>query len=118
MNTTSFAIASAALLGCLQAVPVAAQGVPAFDLSAKAPGLYVQVLDGMIQVTNPSGAQNFAGGQFGYTSGARQPPTVLPTNPGIQFTPPSSFINGAGTSTPGSGTSASSKSNTVDCIVQ
>jgi hypothetical protein len=56
-----------------------------------APGLYVQVLDGVISLTNQGGSQNFSAGQFGYTPNFNQPPVVLPANPGIQFTPPPSF---------------------------
>ena len=78
------------------------------------PGLYVQVLDGMINVSNSGGSQNFTAGQFGFTPGFQQPPVILPTNPGMQFTPPPSF-----TSTTGSaGGSSGSKPGDVDCIVR
>jgi len=78
------------------------------------PGLYVQVLDGVINLTNGGGTQNFSAGQFGFTPGFQQPPVILPSNPGLQFTPPPSF------SAPTSGTSgsSSSKSAAVDCIVR
>jgi len=56
-----------------------------------APGLYVQVLDGVISLSNKGGSQNFSAGQFGYTPNFNQPPVVLPANPGIQFTPPPAF---------------------------
>jgi hypothetical protein len=56
-----------------------------------APGLYVQVLDGVINLSNKGGSQNFSAGQFGFTPNFNQPPVVLPSNPGIQFTPPPSF---------------------------
>ncbi|MFA9217341.1 MAG: FecR domain-containing protein [Sphingomonadaceae bacterium] len=79
------------------------------------PGLYVQVIDGLINVSNRGGTQNFAAGQFGFTPTPLQPPVVVPKNPGLQFTPPPAFsapppVAGAG--------SASSKSNTVDCEVR
>jgi len=45
------------------------------------PGLYVQVLDGMITMTNAGGAQNFTAGQFGYTPSLRQPPIIEPKSP-------------------------------------
>lgn len=77
------------------------------------PGLYVQVLDGLINVTNGGGTQNFTAGQFGFTPGFKQPPIVLPTNPGLTFTPPPSF-----TSTSSAGTNGSSKPGDVDCIVR
>jgi len=77
-----------------------------------APGLYVQVLDGMINLSNPSGTTNFAAGQFGYTASLQQPPVIVPANPGMQFTPPPAF------SAPSSGGSAANKSGTVDCMVR
>ena len=77
------------------------------------PGLYVQVLDGLINVTNPAGLQSFSAGQFGYTSSFQQPPVVLPRNPGMQFTPPPVFNSSTGPSTP-----AAVKSSSVDCEVR
>jgi len=79
---------------------------------SKPPGLYVQVLDGVIHVTNPAGTQNFSTGQFGFTASFKQPPVVVPTNPGIQFTPPPVFSS-ASTSTP-----TGVKSTVVNCIVR
>lgn len=115
MNTTTpFVIAGAALLGCLYTLPATAQGVS--PPSANPPGLYVQVLDGMITVSNPSGVMNVGAGQFGLTSNVNRPPVLVPANPGIPFTPPVSFTYVAGTSPPGTG--AGSKSNNVDCEVR
>jgi hypothetical protein len=79
------------------------------------PGLYVQVLDGMINLSNRGGSQNFAAGQFGYTASLVQPPVVLPQNPGIRFTPPPAFSASSETQT-GSGQPA--KSDAVDCEVR
>ncbi len=78
------------------------------------PGLYVQVIDGLISVTNRGGAQNFSAGQFGYTPTLMQPPVVVPKNPGLQFMPPPAFNS----SSPIAGTSTPPKSNTVDCEVR
>lgn len=79
------------------------------------PGLYVQVLDGLIHVTNPAGAQNFSAGQFGFTPNFRQPPVPLPVNPGIPFMPPPVFSS----SSPGPSSAAGgSKPATVDCVVR
>ena len=77
------------------------------------PGLYVQVLDGMINVSNGGGTQNFAAGQFGYTPSFTQPPVILPSNPGLQFTPPPSF-----SSTTGQSNTSGGKPGDVDCIVR
>lgn len=78
------------------------------------PGLYVQVIDGLINVTNRGGAQNFSAGQFGFTPTLMQPPVVIPKNPGLQFMPPPAFNS----SFPMAGASTPSKSNTVDCEVR
>jgi hypothetical protein len=82
--------------------------------AGRAPGLYVQVLDGLIHVTNPSGSSNFSAGQFGYVRTSMQPPVIVPKNPGIQFTPPPAFNQSTG---PGTSTGPA-KSNTVDCEVR
>jgi hypothetical protein len=93
----------------------ASNPLPPAGGGTRAPGLYVQVLDGMIHLSNGGGAQNFSAGQFGYTPNFRQPPVVLPSNPGIQFTPPPAFSS----SSPGSvGNNAGGKSATVDCEVR
>lgn len=78
-----------------------------------APGLYVQVLDGMIHLSNGGGSANFTAGQFGYTPGFQQPPVILPSNPGMQFTPPPTFSNPVA-----SVSSTASKSAAVDCVVR
>lgn len=79
-----------------------------------APGLYVQVMDGAIHLTNGGGTQNFTAGQFGFTPGFTQPPVILPTNPGMQFTPPPSFSSTTG---PQGGTNGGKPGN-VDCQVR
>jgi hypothetical protein len=78
------------------------------------PGLYVQVIDGLINVTNRGGTQNFAAGQFGFTPTPTQVPVIVPRNPGIQFTLPPAFS----AAPPVSGTSSAPKSNAVDCEVR
>jgi len=78
------------------------------------PGLYVQVIDGLINVTNKGGTQNFAAGQFGFTPTPIQAPVVVPKNPGLQFTVPQAFS----APPPVSGTSSAPKSNSVDCEVR
>ena len=78
-----------------------------------APGLYVQVIDGLIQLGNRGGVQQFAAGQFGFTGSVVKPPVIIPNNPGIQFNPPPAF------SPAPSGTSPSvSKPTSVDCEVR
>lgn len=92
-----------------------AQFVPVQVPGGLAPGLHVQVIDGLIHVSNTGGTQNFAAGQFGFTPSLTQPPVIVPNNPGIQFTPPPAFGSASG---PVSSTSASVKSSNVDCEVR
>ncbi len=90
-------------------------GAPAPPTSGGlAPGLYVQVIDGAISLSNKGGSTNFAAGQFGYTASIQQPPVVVPKNPGIQFTPPPVFNQSTGPSA----SQSPSKSNVVDCEVR
>jgi hypothetical protein len=103
------AIIQPLMLAQIAPMPRATPGSPAL-----APGLYVQVIDGAISVSNRGGVQNFAAGQFGFVASPMQPPIVLPRNPGLQFTPPPAF----GVSAPPPGSVSSSKSNAVDCIVR
>ena len=91
-----------------------AQNTVAPNAAGLNPGLYVQVLDGAINLTNGGGTQNFTAGQFGYTPGFQQPPVILPANPGMQFTPPPSFSSTTGAA---GGTSAA-KPGDVDCQVR
>jgi|GEM_PF-188566 len=79
-----------------------------------APGLYVQVLDGAIVLQNKGGTANFSAGQFGYTANVTKPPVIVPSNPGLRFTPPPAFS----TSPNAAASSASSKNSTVDCEVR
>ena len=75
------------------------------------PGLHVQVIDGLINVSNKGGSQNFAAGQFGFTPNFNQPPVIVPANPGLQFTPPPSFNSAVQGNTLG-------KSGSADCEVR
>jgi hypothetical protein len=59
-------------------------------------GLHVDVSDGMIILQNQGGSQNFSAGQFGYVPNANVPPVVVPPTPGVQFTPPQSFLAPSG----------------------
>ncbi|BAU27987.1 hypothetical protein DFP93_10162 [Aneurinibacillus soli] len=68
------------------------------------PEPYVQVIDGQIKINNPGGSNNFSAGQFGYTPNIKQPPVIIPNNPGLQFTPPPKLVPSATpSSTPSQG---------------
>ena len=95
--------------------PAWAQGpAPLASSGGLPPGLYVQVLDGLINVTNPAGTTNFTAGQFGFTPSFKQPPVILPMNPGMKFTPPPAFA----APVPGSASNSPAASNDVMCIVR
>ena len=79
------------------------------------PGLYLQVLDGLVVLSNKGGSLQFSPGQFGFTPSFTVPPVMLPQNPGLKFTLPPVFSSTTGT--PGNGT-APAKSNDVDCVVR
>jgi len=85
------------------------------NLGGMAPGLYVSVVDGLINLSNKGGSQQFSAGQFGFTASLTQPPVIVPINPGIKFTPPPVFSS---STVPQSSASGDSKSKTVDCEVR
>ncbi len=83
-----------------------------------APGLYVQVLDGLINVKNGGGSSNFSAGQFGFTPSFKSPPVLVPINPGMQFTPPPQFSSTASNASNGALSAGGNKSSSVDCEVR
>ena len=56
-------------------------------------GLYLFVLQGIINVSNNAGSQNVNAGQYVYVQTATSMPTILPGNPGFDFTLPASIGN-------------------------
>jgi hypothetical protein len=92
----------------LQTVP------PPTPTPVQVPGLYVHVIDGLINVSNQGGSTSFSAGQFGFTAGPRQPPAIVPMNPGLLFMPPPAFNTPTGPGT----SQLPPKSNTVDCEVR
>lgn len=81
-----------------------------------AAGLYVHVIDGVVNLTNRGGSQSFSAGQFGYTPSIIKPPVVVPVNPGIQFSPPPAFSSS--TAPQGNSSASGTKPKTVDCEVR
>ena len=97
-------------------VPPDAPDAPA---PALAPGLHVQVTDGVIVVGNNGGSQGFQAGQFGYVPSVNQPPIIVPPNPGTHFAPPPSFgSNGAPEAGPLARSGSGQEPSVVDCIVR
>lgn len=121
MKKFSFFFSLFALLAALAPMHASAQialpsrpVLPTATLSLP-PGLYVQVIDGLINVSNKGGSSSFAAGQFGYTPSPIQPPIIVPKNPGLLFTLPAAF---SALSANMATTSGTPKSNTVDCEVR
>ena len=74
-------------------------------------GLYVDVADGSIIVSNQGGEKVFDAGQFGYVPDSGSPPVSLPKDPGVGFNPPPAIPPPASRATP----AAPAK---VDCEVR
>jgi hypothetical protein len=51
-------------------------------------GLYLFVLQGIVNVSNNAGSQSLSAGQYVYVQTAQSVPRILPGNPGIDFTLP------------------------------
>lgn len=79
-----------------------------------APGLHVFVSDGAIVLNNRGGSLSFNAGQFGFTGNSSTPPVIVPSNPGLKFTPPPAFSATSTASQPSSGKAL----DTVDCEVR
>lgn len=101
--------APALVIGQLTPVP----GLLRPTSSSLPPGLYVSVIDGIIDLSNKGGSLSFNAGQFGYTANISSPPIIVPSNPGLQFTPPPTFASSSSNTSAGSG-----KPGTVDCEVR
>lgn len=116
---TAYLLASTASLdGAAPVKPLLlAQNTPAVKPPATpglAPGLYVSVIDGAINLTNRGGTQNFSAGQFGYTANVTKPPVVVPANPGLKFTPPPTFTSTNSTNS----SSNANRAAAIDCEVR
>jgi hypothetical protein len=61
------------------------------DCARLDPAVYVGVADGEVVVRNGQGELGLSAGQFGLIS-QNQRPLFLSTDPGLQFTPPATFI--------------------------
>ena len=76
------------------------------------PAVYVSVTDGEIVATNDTGSVSFLAGQFGMMDSRERRPRFLSTDPGLQFTPPASFIASI------SGGSALNQGKSLECVVR
>jgi len=76
------------------------------------PAVYVSVSDGEIIASNSAGAVSFLAGQFGAMDSAERRPRFLSTDPGLQFTPPASFVQSL------TGGSSVNSGRALECVVR
>jgi hypothetical protein len=81
---------------------------------ALAPGLYVHVIEGLVNLSNNGGTTSFAPGQFGFTPTITQPPALLPKAPFVLLVPPPAFLPPTGSN----GATTGNKAPAIDCVVR
>ncbi|MFM9969678.1 MAG: FecR domain-containing protein [Burkholderiales bacterium] len=74
--------------------------------------VYVSVADGEIVASNAAGSVSFLAGQFGSIESRDRLPRFLSTDPGLQFTPPASFIQSI------TGGTAVNSGKSMECVVR
>jgi hypothetical protein len=74
--------------------------------------VYVSVSDGEIIASNNAGSVSFLAGQFGAIESRDRLPRFLSTDPGLQFTPPASFIQSI------TGGTAVNAGKSMECVVR
>lgn len=74
--------------------------------------VYISVSDGEIIASNNSGSVSFVAGQFGMIDSRDRRPRFLAADPGLQFTPPASFIQSI------LGGSAVNTGKSLECVVR
>jgi len=88
--------------------------VPTINGQTPLNGLYVDVSQGAVVLSNPSGMQVYQTGQFGYVANLQTPPVVIPPSQGVPVTMPPSISQNAGVGhSIGTG-----KTSDVDCVVR
>ncbi|RKE37493.1 FecR family protein [Paraburkholderia sp. BL23I1N1] len=88
-------------------------GVPTTSGRTPQNGLYVDVSQGAVVLSNPAGQHVFQSGDFGYVANLNAPPIVIPPTQGVPVTMPLSISKNAPASQ-----NSSSTSHDVDCVVQ
>ena len=87
--------------------------VPTISGNPPADGLYLDVAEGAIHVSNPAGEQLIGTGQFGYVQNRQTPPALVPANQGIQVTMPANISQNRST-----GRSVGQARESSECAVQ
>ena len=113
-------ISSLALLAALVSTAALAQPTPLGAIPrsspspALAPGLYVHVIDGLVNLSNQGGTTSFAPGQFGFTPTITQPPALLPRTPPLMLPLPVAFMGPSASN----GATGGNKAAAIDCVVR
>jgi hypothetical protein len=117
----TFIASCLALLAALVSTAALAQltplGIPRSSPSpspALAPGLYVSVIDGLVNLSNKGGTTTFAPGQFGFTPSFTTPPAPIPKTPPLMLTLPVSFMGPNASN----GATGGNKAGAIDCVVR
>jgi len=76
------------------------------------PAVYVSVSDGEVVASNNAGSVSFLAGQFGQIENRDRLPRFLSSDPGLQFTPPASFIQSI------TGGTALNTGKSLECVVR
>lgn len=74
--------------------------------------VYVSVSDGEVIASNNAGSVSYLAGQFGAIESRDRLPRFLSTDPGLQFTPPASFIQSI------TGGTAVNSGKSMECVVR
>lgn len=74
--------------------------------------VYISVTDGVVVADGDGASASFRAGQFGLISSRDRQPRFLASDPGLQFTPPASFIQSI------TGGSAVNTGKSMECVVR
>ncbi len=91
----------------VQADPDPESGVPG--------GTYVQVIDGLVVMTNKGGQTQYGAGQAGFAGDIKIQPILLPNKPNLKFAPPAAFQANAGGK---GGDGAGAGKGEIDCEIR
>lgn len=95
-----------------QVTPLGA--IPRSSSPTLAPGLYVHVIDGLVNLSNQGGTTSFAPGQFGFTPTFTTPPAPLPRTPPLMLPLPVTFMGPSASN----GATGGNKAAAIDCVVR
>lgn len=105
-------LAAAGRAGTFSVDDCSATGFATGGCAALDPGVYVAVSDGGISIANPGGNASLFAGQAAAIGGPERSPRFLAIDPGLQFTPPASFVQSL------TGGSAVNAGRSLECVIR